>query len=99
MLPPEDDDGCPHCSFWADSFDANVVHLNARNVSFVAVPRAPLAKLTAYRERLGWSFNWVSSVPSRFNYDYGVSFTPDEQEEPVCNYGTIRPGRADREGM
>src|SRR5438046_976226 len=68
MFPPEDEEGCPSCSFWADGFDANVVHLNARDASFVAVSRAPLEKLTAYRNRLGWSFKWVSSGGNRFNY-------------------------------
>ena len=99
MFPPEDEVGCPSCSFWADSFDANVVHLNARDISFVAVSRAPVGKLTAYRDRLGWSFKWVSSGRNRFNYDYGASFDPAEQDDPVYNYGTIAPGRADREGM
>ena len=99
MFPPEDDAGCPSCSFWADSFDANVVHLNARDVSFVAVSRAPLEKLIAYRDRLGWSFRWVSSGGNRFNYDFGASFDPEVQGKPVYNYGTIVPGRADREGM
>jgi predicted dithiol-disulfide oxidoreductase (DUF899 family) len=99
MFPPEDDAGCPSCSFWADSFDANVVHLKARDIAFVAVSRARLQKLTSYRERLGWSFKWVSSGGSSFNFDYGVSFAPDVWDEPVYNYGTISPGRADREGM
>ena len=79
MFPPEDGEGCPSCSFWADSFDANVVHLNARDVTFVAISRAPLEKLTAYRDRLGWSFEWVSSGHNRFNYDFGASFDLEEQ--------------------
>jgi predicted dithiol-disulfide oxidoreductase (DUF899 family) len=99
MFPPEDDAGCPSCSFWADSFDANVGHLNARDVTFVAVSRAPLEKLDAYRRRLGWSFKWVSSGASEFNYDYRASFRPEEQDDQVYNYETISPGRADREGM
>ena len=99
MFPPEDDEGCPSCSFWADSFDANVIHLNAREVTFVAVSRAPLEKLDAYRRRLGWTFKWVSSGGNDFNYDYRVSFRPEEQDEPVYNFGTIVPRLADREGM
>ena len=98
MFPPEDDEGCPSCSFWADSFDANVIHLNARDVAFVAVSRAPLEKLDAYRRRLGWSFKWVSSGGNDFIYDYRVSFRPEEQDEPVYNFGTIAPRFADREG-
>ena len=98
MFEPEADVGCPHCSFWADNFDLNVLHLNARDVTFVAVSRAPLPKLLAYRERMGWSFDWVSSGESDFNYDFGVSFRPEELDRPVFNYGTLVPGLEDREG-
>jgi predicted dithiol-disulfide oxidoreductase (DUF899 family) len=99
MFAPEDDAGCPHCSFWADSFDANVVHLNARDVTVVAVSRAPYAKLAAYRDRMGWTFKWLSSESSDFNYDYGVSFAPDETGDLVYNFGTKAPELPDREGM
>jgi predicted dithiol-disulfide oxidoreductase (DUF899 family) len=58
MFDPAWDEGCPHCSFWADSFDANVVHPNARDVMMVAVSRAPFAKLAAYEQRMGWSFGF-----------------------------------------
>jgi len=60
MFPPEDDVGCKSCSFWADNFNPNVIHLNARDVSFAAVSRAPFEKLEAYRERMRWDFHWVS---------------------------------------
>ena len=99
MFGPEDDAGCKSCSFWADSFDPNVIHLNARDVSFVAISRAPLEKLLAYRERMGWSFDWVSSAGTDFNFDYGVSFAPDARTSPVYNYGSLSPGIQDREGM
>jgi predicted dithiol-disulfide oxidoreductase (DUF899 family) len=99
MFDPEDDEGCPHCSFWADSFDPVIVHLNARDTTMVAVSRAPYAKLAAYRERMGWSFKWLSSGGSDFNADLGVYFEPAQRDEPVYNYGTIAPGLADREGM
>src|SRR5438445_13749705 len=69
MFDPEWDEGCKSCSFWADNFDPNVVHLKARDVALVAVSRAPLAKLEAYRKRMGWSFKWVSSGASEFNFD------------------------------
>jgi predicted dithiol-disulfide oxidoreductase (DUF899 family) len=98
MFEPEADVGCPHCSFWADNFDLNVLHLNARDVTFVAISRAPLPKLLAYRERMGWSFDWVSSFESDFNYDFGVSFRPEQLDRPVFNYGTLAPGLEDREG-
>ena len=91
MFAPEDDAGCPHCSFWADSFDANIVHLNARDVTMVAVSRAPFAKLAAYRDRMGWAFKWLSSEGTDFNYDFGVSFAPDETGALVYNFGTKLP--------
>jgi len=81
MFGPEWDEGCPSCSFWADGFDGLDVHLAHRDVTFVCVSRAPYPKLTAYRERMGWSFAWFSSAPSDFNVDFGVSFTPKQQEE------------------
>ena len=56
MYPPEWDGGCPHCSFWADSFDGTPVHLRARDVSFTAVSRAPIGQIAAYKQRMGWSF-------------------------------------------
>ena len=99
MFPPEWDEGCEHCSFWADSFDPNVVHLAALDVSFVAVSRAPLEKLSAYKQRMGWSFVWVSSFASDFSYDYGASFAPAEHDEAVFNFGTLTPGMSDREGV
>ncbi len=99
MFEPEWDEGCPHCSFWADNFDPNVVHLNARDVTMIAVSRAPLAKLARYKERMGWSFDWVSSFGNDFNYDYGVSFTVERVDAAVYNYGTLSPGHAEREGV
>jgi predicted dithiol-disulfide oxidoreductase (DUF899 family) len=99
MFDPGDEAGCPVCSFWADNFDPVVQHLRARDVTMVAVSRAPFPKLAAYRERMGWSFKWVSSADNDFNYDFGVAFRPDELERPVYNYGTLPPGNADREGV
>ena len=88
MFDPDWDAGCPHCSFWADNFNGIPVHLNHRDVTMVAISRAPLAKLEAYRKRMGWSFKWLSSFGSDFNYDYYVSFTPEEvaKEQPYYNY-------------
>jgi predicted dithiol-disulfide oxidoreductase (DUF899 family) len=100
MFAPGDDAGCPHCSFWADHYDGMGVHLDHRDVSFVAVSRAPLAKIEAFKRRMGWRFKWVSSSPSDFNYDYHVSFTPEAlaDEATFYNYGTSDPGMPDREG-
>jgi predicted dithiol-disulfide oxidoreductase (DUF899 family) len=99
MFTPEDDVGCKSCSFWADNFNPNVVHLNARDVSFAAVSRAPVEKLEAYRRRMGWDFHWVSSGETEFNFDYGASFTPEQQEDEVYNYGSLAPRNPDREGL
>lgn len=91
MFDPGWDAGCKSCSFWADNFDRLPVHLKHRDISLVAISRAPLAKLEAYRKRLGWSFKWVSSGGNDFNYDYRVSFTPQEVEtgELDYNYGKM----------
>jgi predicted dithiol-disulfide oxidoreductase (DUF899 family) len=99
MFEPEADAGCPHCSFWADSFDRNVVHLAAHDTTFIAVSRAPVAKLESYRRRMGWGFHWASSGDSDFNTDLRVSFARDEYESRVYNYGSQAPGLADREGV
>jgi len=68
-------------------------------VAFAAVSRAPVAKFEAYKQRMGWSFVWVSSSTSDFNYDYRVSFTPGELREAVFNFGTAAPEMSDREGV
>lgn len=89
MYGPEWDEGCPSCSFWADNFNGIVVHLNHRDINLVAVSRAGIDQLEAYRQRMGWSFRWVSSFGSDFNWDYHVSFTKEEMEkgEMVVNFG------------
>ena len=90
MYGPDWAEGCPSCSFWADSFNGIGVHLEHRDISLIAVSRAPLPILDAYKRRMGWSFKWVSSFDSDFNYDYHVSFTSDEIErgEAIYNYRT-----------
>ena len=100
MFPPEWDAGCPHCSFWADSFNGTLSHLRARDTSFAAVSRAPIGKITAYQRRMGWSFPWVSAGQTDFNHDFGISFTPEQvaSHAPVYNYGSD-PGMGDREGI
>jgi predicted dithiol-disulfide oxidoreductase (DUF899 family) len=99
MFDPSWKEGCAHCSFWADSFNALGAHLNHRDTTFVAISRAPLSKTDAFKERMGWSFKWVSSAPSDFNFDFGVSFTPDEQARGagVFNYVPGESG-SEREG-
>jgi predicted dithiol-disulfide oxidoreductase (DUF899 family) len=79
-------EGCPSCSFWADTYNGVLVHLEHRDASFVVVSTAPLSKLEAYRKRMGWSFKWVSALNNDFNRDYHVSFTPEGQKTAVYNY-------------
>lgn len=93
MFDPAWKEGCKICSFWADSFDRNVVHLAHRDVTLVAVSRAPLARLQAYRKRMGWTFDWYSSLHSDFNFDYQVSSTPAERKKGVAVYNYAK-GRA-----
>jgi predicted dithiol-disulfide oxidoreductase (DUF899 family) len=73
MFGPAWTEGCPVCSFWADSFDRAIVHLNHRDVTMLCASRAPLAQLDAYKRRMGWGFPWASSGRSDFNFDFGVS--------------------------
>lgn len=75
MYGPEWDAGCPGCSFMADHIDGMLPHLNNHDVTMIAVSRAPLEKLAAYKKRMGWTFPWASSFGSDFNFDYHVSFT------------------------
>jgi predicted dithiol-disulfide oxidoreductase (DUF899 family) len=79
MFGPGWAEGCTGCSFMADHVDGARVHLENHDVTFVAVSRAPLAELDAYRNRMGWHFKWVSSFGSDFNYDYHVSFTKEDE--------------------
>jgi predicted dithiol-disulfide oxidoreductase (DUF899 family) len=89
MFGPGWEQGCPSCSFMADHSDGMNVHLQHRDVTLVAVSRATLAEIEGFRKRMGWQFKWVSSHGSEFNYDLGVSFTPEEQGRGVVyyNYG------------
>ncbi len=88
MFHPSWDVACKSCSFWADNFNGIIVHLNHRDVTMVAVSKAPLDRLEAFKQRLGWTFKWVSSFGNDFNRDYHVSFTPEElaKGEMYYNY-------------
>jgi predicted dithiol-disulfide oxidoreductase (DUF899 family) len=101
MFDPGWDAGCPSCSFWADNFERTPIHLRARDVSFVAISRAPFALIAAYKDRMGWDFPWVSSFGSDFNYDFNVSFRPEALSDgtAVYNYGSTDPDLEDREGI
>jgi predicted dithiol-disulfide oxidoreductase (DUF899 family) len=101
MYDPEWKAGCPICSFWADNFDGIIRHLNHRDVTMIAVSRAPFAKLEAYRKRMGWTFKWVSSGGSEFNFDNQASFTPLQVQKKTAfyNFVTQDPGETEREGV
>lgn len=88
MFAPDWEEGCPGCSFISDHVDSARQHFEHRDVSYVAVSRAPLEKLEAFKKRMGWHFDWVSSGGNRFNYDYNVSFTDEQiaKGEAVYNY-------------
>lgn len=81
MFGPDWQEGCPSCSFCADHFDGMLPHLAARDVTFSAISRAPLAKIEGFKKRMGWKFPWVSSQANDFNHDYHVSFTKEDVEK------------------
>ncbi len=101
MFDPTWDAGCKSCSFWADNFNGIVVHLEHRDVSMVAVSRAPYEKLAAYQKRMGWDFRWLSSFGCDFNRDYDVSHTPEElaQKEAYYNYTRQKPYASEAPGI
>ena len=86
MYGPDWAEGCLSCSFWADNFNGITVHLNHRDITLLAVSRARLGALEAYKRRMGWAFKWVSSFGSDFNRDYHVSFTSDELKSGEMDY-------------
>jgi predicted dithiol-disulfide oxidoreductase (DUF899 family) len=90
MFGPDWTAGCPSCSMIADGFNGFVVHLGNHDVMLWAISRAPLAKLQAYRQRMGWSFPWASSSPSDFNFDFNVWFTEQQQCEAGVDYNYRR---------
>ena len=101
MFDPSWDAGCPSCSFWADNFNGIIMHLNQRDVTMVAVSKAPYNKLAQYEKRMGWNFKWVSSYDTDFNFDYNVSFRPEElaKKEGMYNFTIQDPLTTQREGV
>ena len=94
MFGPDYKAGCPSCSALADGFDGFAVHLANHDVTLAAVSRAPLAKLLAYRQRMGWRFPWASSDGGAFNFDFNVSFTEAQQRAGDVEYNYARAGHA-----
>jgi len=86
MFGPGWEQGCPSCSFLSDHIDGATVHLAHRDVTLLAVSRAPLTQIDAFKKRMGWRFKWVSSNGNDFNRDYHVSFTKDEMAKGKVNY-------------
>ena len=86
MFGPGWEQGCPSCSFLGDHFDGSLVHLNARDVAFSAVSRAPMPQIAEFKKRMGWHFKWVSSNATDFNHDYHVSFSKDEMAKGKVDY-------------
>lgn len=92
MFGPDWEEGCPSCSFWADSFNGTQIHLAHRDVTLIACSRSALPNLLAYRDRMGWTFQWVSSLNSTFNEDFGVSDAATYNYAPVAAPMTESPG-------
>lgn len=92
MFGPEWKAGCPSCSAIADGFDGSVTHLANHDVTLMAVSRAPLVKLQAYKRRMGWNFPWASSFGGEFNFDFNVAFTEEQQRKGTIEYNFKRGG-------
>jgi predicted dithiol-disulfide oxidoreductase (DUF899 family) len=92
MFGPGWEEGCPHCSFWADHYDSVSFHIGQRDTAFVVVSRAPLKEIAPFKQRMGWKFKWVSSFKTDFNFDFNVSFTPEQIKSGVLpyNYGNFK---------
>ncbi|MCJ9672734.1 MULTISPECIES: thioredoxin family protein [unclassified Neorhizobium] len=98
MFGPDWEEACKSCSFWADNFNGIPIHLNHRDVTFVAISRAPLAKIDAYKKRMGWNFPWFSSNGGDFNFDYQASVRPEDLPKGVAYYNyEVQPSNASEE--
>ena len=98
MFGPDWTEGCPGCSLVSDHINGSVAHLNARDVTLVAISRAPLAQIEAFKKRMGWSFRWLSSFGNEFNRDYHVSFSKDEVINGLAYYNYAKRGFPRDEG-
>jgi len=100
MLGPNWEEGCKSCSFLADHFDATRIHLAHRDVAFAVVSQAPMPRIQAFQERMGWRFDWVSAFGNDFQHDYGVHFTKEELAGEVdYNYSKTRFGLEEAPGL
>ena len=101
MFGPGWDEGCAHCSFWADHFDSTLAHLAQRDTVLAVVSRAPYEEIVPFKKRMGWKFKWVSSSKNDFNFDLHVSFTPEELRNgtAVYNFRKLDMEIDEREGV
>ncbi len=101
MYDPTWDAACQSCSFWADNFNDIILHLNHRDVTMIAISKAPYSKIDTYKKRMGWDFKWVSSFDTDFNRDYNVSFTKEELEkkEGFYNFSIQDPSVSELPGV
>jgi predicted dithiol-disulfide oxidoreductase (DUF899 family) len=101
MFGPDWKEGCPHCSFWADHYDSVNCHIGQRDTTLAVISRAPLKEIQAFKKRMGWKFTWVSSNQTDFNFDFHVSFTPEQIKSGriFYNYATIDANIEEREGV
>ena len=98
MFGPDATLGCKSCSWWADNFERHVIHLAYRDVTMLAISRGPIDKLLAFRKRMGWTFKWVSSGRSDFNFDHHISFEPGK-DDGTYNYGPKTFGGSELPGI
>jgi len=100
MFGPDWKEGCPSCSLVSEHFDGPAIHLAQRDVTIMAVSRAPLAQIEAFKKRMGWRFKWVSSNGNDFNFDYGVSFTKEQLAKgKIYNFETMSFSQEERPGL
>jgi predicted dithiol-disulfide oxidoreductase (DUF899 family) len=101
MFGPGWKDGCPHCSFWADHYDSVNIHLGQRDTAFAVISRAPWKEIAPFKKRMGWKFKWLSSLKTDFNFDFGVSFTPEEIKsgKAIYNFAPLDMDIDEREGV
>jgi len=101
MFGPGWGEGCAHCSFWADHFDSVNHHIGQRDMAFAVVSRAPLTEIEPFKNGMGWQFKWLSSFKTDFNFDFNVSFTPEQRKsgKAIYNYAPLKMDIDEREGV
>jgi predicted dithiol-disulfide oxidoreductase (DUF899 family) len=101
MFGPGWKEGCAHCAFWADHFDSANIHIGQRDTAFAVVSRASWKEIEPFKKRMGWRFNWVSSFETEFNFDFNVSFTPEQlkKRKAIYNFAPLDMDIDEREGV